>query len=125
VTGTGGCPISNQIKGLDYVTQHADENPLSVLLDKAVTKGVAAGVTVVAAAGNSTVDAKSTSPAHNLDVISVCAIADSDGNCGGLGRLTVGGADDRFANFSNFGPSVDIAAPAWTFCRRTIIANMD
>jgi subtilisin family serine protease len=28
-----------------------------------------------------------------------------------LGRLTIGGADDRFANFSNFGPSVDIAAP--------------
>jgi subtilisin len=118
--GTGRCPISNLIKGLDYVTQHADEidvvnlsieNPVSVLLDKAVSKAVAAGVTVVTAAGNSAVDAKSTSPAHNPDVISVSAIADSDGKCGGLGRLTIGGADDRFANFSNFGPSVDIAAP--------------
>jgi hypothetical protein len=116
----GHCPLSNQIKGLDFVTQHSDEidvlnisidTPLSTLLDRAVSRAVAAGVTVVASAGNSGRDAKFTSPAHNPDVISVSAIADSDGKCGGLGRPTIAGPDDTFANFSNFGPSVTIAAP--------------
>jgi subtilisin family serine protease len=118
--GEGNCPKSNIIAGLDYVTKYADdidvvnlslEHPLDVSLDKAASKAVAAGLTVVAAAGNSGEDAKSVSPGHNPDVISVSAIADSDGKCGGSGRSTLGGADDRFANFSNYGPSVDIAAP--------------
>jgi Subtilase family/Peptidase inhibitor I9 len=117
---TGRCPISNQIKGIDYVMHHADEidivnisieNHLSALLDRAVSRAVAAGITVIASAGNHAKDANSSSPAHNPDVISVSAIADSDGKCGGLGRLTIGGADDRLANFSNYGSSVDIAAP--------------
>jgi subtilisin family serine protease len=116
----GNCPISDQIAGVDYVTQHANEidvanlsveNPLSTLLDRAVDKSVAAGVTYVVAAGNQGKDASSTSPAHDPSVITVSAIADSDGKCGGLGRVTIGGADDTLANFSNFGPHVSIAAP--------------
>jgi subtilisin family serine protease len=115
------CPISSQIKAMDYLMQYSDEidvvnislkNDRSNLLDKAVSKVVTEGrITVVVAAGNSERDAKYYSPAHNSDVITVSAIADSDGKCGGLGRMTIGGADDHFANFSNFGPAVDIAAP--------------
>ena len=54
-----------------------------------------------------------TSPASNPDVITVSAIGDSDGKCGGLGPLLDRGTmmDDTFANFSNFGPSIDVAAP--------------
>ena len=54
-----------------------------------------------------------TSPASNPDVITVSAIADSDGKCGGTGpKLNANNAtDDTFAPFSNFGPSVSIAAP--------------
>ena len=46
-------------------------------------------------------------------MITVSAIADSDGKCGGTGpQLKVKNAtDDTFAPFSNFGPSVSIAAP--------------
>jgi subtilisin len=120
LSGLSGCPVSNQIKGLDFVTQHADEidvanisidTSLDTLLDKAVTKAVAAGVTIVASAGNKHKDASFTSPAHNPEVISVSGIVDTDGKCGGLGRSTVVGADDTLANFSNYGRSVTIAAP--------------
>ena len=115
------CPVSDQIKAMDYIIQHADEidvvnisleSPRSKLLDRAVNKVVSeGGITVVAAAGNEARDTKFNSPARSPDVIAVSAIADSDGKCGGLGRTTIGGADDHFANFSNFGSDVDLAAP--------------
>jgi hypothetical protein len=122
LSGLAGCPVSNQIKALDFVIQHADEIDVANIsidnnlhkysfLDKAVSKAIAAGVTVVASAGNKHEDVRFTSPAHNPDVISVSAIADSDGKCGGLGRSTMAGADDTLANFSNFGHSVTIASP--------------
>lgn len=44
-------------------------------------------------------------------LLTVSAIADSDGACGGKGKDTKHGADDTFASFSNFGPEVSIAAP--------------
>ena len=44
--------------------------------------------------------------------MSVSAVADFDGKAGGLGSPTCrGDVDDTLANFSNFGPAVDIAAP--------------
>ena len=63
------------------------------------------------ATGNSASDANAFSPASNPDTIAVSAIADSDGKCGGLGPPTKYGNDDTFASFSNYGPTVDIAAP--------------
>jgi subtilisin family serine protease len=65
------------------------------------------------AAGNYGHDASTTSPASNPDVITVSAIADSDGKCGGVGPTPdlANTTDDTFAPFSNFGPSVTIAAP--------------
>ena len=46
-------------------------------------------------------------------MITVSAIADTDGKCGGVGPAPdlANSTDDGFAPFSNFGPSVSIAAP--------------
>jgi subtilisin len=121
LNGTGSGPISTIIAGIDYVTQHADEIDAANLsfgckcpskaLDTAIHNSVAAGITYVVAAGNSASDASVFSPASNPDVIAVSAIADSDGKCGGLGPPTRYGNDDTFARFSNYGPTVDMAAP--------------
>jgi subtilisin len=73
-------------------------------------------------AGNDSVDAGTTRPASYPEVITVSAIADSDGQPGGLGptlpvppcvfnKSPVVMPDDTFATFSNFGPDVDLAAP--------------
>ncbi|MFZ0697394.1 MAG: S8 family serine peptidase [Nitrososphaeraceae archaeon] len=115
------CPVSSQIKGVEYVTEHSDEidianisieNPLSYMLDAAINQSVVeGGVTYVVAAGNSGNNASLYSPSSNPSVITVSAINDSDGKCGGIGRPTFIGQDDSFANFSNFGPAIDIAAP--------------
>ena len=119
----GICSISDQIKAIEYITNNADiidivnysiENPYSKLLENAISESVKAGITYVVAAGNFAKNATlTTSPASNPDVITVSAIGDSDGKCGGLGPLLDGGRmmDDTFANFSNFGPSIDVAAP--------------
>ena len=46
------------------------------------------------------------------EVLAVSALADFDGKGGGLGSPTCrSDEDDTLANFSNFGPEVDIAAP--------------
>ena len=118
-TGTGS--MSTIIQGIDYVTQNAGQIDVANLsfgckctssaLDTAINNSVAAGVTFVVAAGNSGEDASSWSPASNPNVISVAAIADSDGKCGGLGPKTPYGQDDSLASFSNFGSKVTIAAP--------------
>ena len=80
-------------------------------LDTAINNSVAKGVTFVAVAGNNHKDASTFSPAKNPNVISVSAIADSDGKCGGLGSQTSYGNDDSFATFSNYGSTVDVSAP--------------
>jgi subtilisin len=117
----GSGSISTIIAGIDYVTQHASEIDVvnmsfgcecsSSSLDTAINNSVAKGVTYVAAAGNSHKDASTFSPANNPNVISVSAISDSDGKCGGLGSATSYGNDDSFATFSNYGSTVDISAP--------------
>jgi subtilisin family serine protease len=122
----GECKITNQMIGIEYAIQHANEidvlnisveNPNSPALNSIINEAVKAGITVVVAAGNHGKDASSTSPANNPNVMTVSAIADSDGVCGGIGPdLTIPQmestiADDTFAPFSNFGPQVKIAAP--------------
>ena len=64
-------------------------------VDDAVQRLVADGVTVAVAAGNESVDARTTSPARVPEA------------------LTVGATDsaDRQASFSNYGPALDIYAP--------------
>ena len=107
--------------GIDYVTANADVVDVanmslgcecsSSALDDAITASVAAGVTYVVAAGNSDKNASTFSPANHPDVITVSALADSNGMCGGGGGNTSYGADDTLATFSNYGSDVEIAAP--------------
>jgi len=117
--GTG--PLSTIIKGIDYVTQYAGQIEVanlslgceckSLAFDTAINNAVKAGIVFVVAAGNAGKDAQNTSPANNPNVISVSAIADSDGKCGSKGTNTGYGNDDSLASFSNYGSVVDIAAP--------------
>ncbi len=113
---------SDIIKGIDYVTEHANEIDVVNLsfgavgkndaLHNAIIKSVAAGVTYTAAAGNEGMDASSVFPANFPEVIAVSAIVDTDGKCGGISSITTtAGKDDTFASFSNYGPVVDLAAP--------------
>ena len=69
--------------------------PYSAVLNAAVENAVSRGFIVVAAAGNSSSDACSVSPASAGGVIGVGASTQSDG----------------FASFSNFGSCVDTVAP--------------
>lgn len=124
------------ICAIDWVTAHAnlievanmsfeDEwqnrggtcaQPRGDALLTAVCGMTAAGVTTVAAAGNDSADASGFRPAAFPGVMTASAIADYDGKPGGKSKPTCGsgrfGADDHLATFSNFGPVVDIAAPA-------------
>lgn len=124
---------SQIICGLDWVTANASRynikvanlslggggtsdnncgNTNSDALHKAICRTRDAGVTIVVAAGNSNTNAANTVPASYDDaVITVSALADSNGQPGGGGVATSYGVDDTFASFSNFGSPVDIAAP--------------
>lgn len=83
----------------------------SSALHLAGCRAVSAGVTVVVAAGNDGVNAARFEPAAWDEVITVSALADSDGLPGGRGPAVSGNRDDRLADFSNFGQDVDLAAP--------------
>ncbi|MEY4226030.1 MAG: hypothetical protein RL190_787, partial [Actinomycetota bacterium] len=73
-------------------------------LHRAVCSAVAAGITVVVAAGNTGTDIAGSVPAAYDEAITVSALADYDGAAGGTGSPTCGGygGDDTFAGFSNF-----------------------
>lgn len=102
---TGSGSYSGVIAGVDWVTaDHTNRpavanmslgGPVSPALDAAVRNSIADGVTYCIAAGNSSVDASTGSPADVAEAI------------------TVGATDisDRFASFSNFGSVVDLLAP--------------
>ena len=117
----GSGSMSDVIKGIDYVTNNANQIDVanmslgcectSSALNTAIHNSVLAGVTYVVAAGNNAKNAFTFSPANHPDVIAVSAIADSNGKCGAAGSSTSYGADDSFATFSNFGSVVDMAAP--------------
>jgi subtilisin family serine protease len=85
-------------------------------MHQAVCRLVGSGVTVVAAAGNNHFNAARLVPASYNEVITVSALADSDGRPGGLGGKACYSwgsydKDDTFANFSNYGGDVDLIAP--------------
>src|SRR5204862_7602250 len=86
------------------------------VLHAAICRLVRTGVTVVAAAANDASSAAARVPASYNEVITVSALADTDGKPGGLGgnRCYSWGTydrDDTFADFSNYGADVDIIAP--------------
>ena len=119
----GNGSLSAIISGIDWVTRNAASKNIKVAnmslgfqgtsasLNTALNNSVTAGITYVVAAGNSGADSQYFSPANHPRVITVSAIADSNGQCGGGGAATGYGADDTFATFSNWGLPVDIAAP--------------
>jgi subtilisin len=76
-----------------------------------ICNAAAKGIQFAVAAGNSNADASGFVPAKYPEVITVAALADSDGCAGGFGPSTGFGADDTRASFSNYGSVVDIAAP--------------
>lgn len=85
-------------------------------LHQAICRVVAGGITVVAAAANNSHNAAANIPAAYDEVITVSALADTDGKSGGLGGnrcYSWGGydQDDTFADFSNYGADVDLIAP--------------
>jgi len=93
----------------------------SDLLREALDDVIAAGVVVVAAAGNSNADAQEALPAGHPDVVTVSLVTDTDGQPGGLaGPYTcdenpnIEGSyqvyDDRRAAGSGWGTVVDIAS---------------
>lgn len=130
---SGSGSWSSVICGIDWVTANAGNYNIKVAnmslggggtsdnncgnsnndpLHQAICRSVAAGLTYVVAAGNDGTNAQNFVPAAYDDaVIAVSALADSDGQAGGTGTTTGYGADDTFASFSNYGSSVDIAAP--------------
>jgi len=100
----GSGTTSGVIAGVDYVTANrvlpAVANMslgggASTVLDAAVRRSVAAGVTYAVAAGNANTDACSTSPARTAEAITVAASTTADAR----------------ASFSNYGTCVDVFAP--------------
>ena len=86
-------------------------------LHAAVCAANAAGIMMVAGAGNSAVNAGNFVPAAFPEVISVSALTDFDTARGGLAgckfilELFSTECDDTLALFSNYGASVDVVAP--------------
>ena len=85
-------------------------------LHAAICGVVAGGVTVVAAAANDSRNAASRVPASYNEVMTISALADTDGVAGGLGGSSCFSwgsydRDDTFADFSNYGADIDLIAP--------------
>lgn len=125
---------SDVIKGLDWVADHADTLEIANLslggevddaepIRDAVQACVDAGVTVVVAAGN---DAQAIEgnppftypivPAVFDGIITVSALADKNGSASfdpAIFRIRRGYVeqDESFADFSNYGPGIDLIAP--------------
>lgn len=127
----GSGSFASIICGIDYVTAHAGEIEVANMslggagtddrncglsnndaLHQAICRSVAAGVTYAVAAGNESDNAANHVPAAYDEVITVSAVADFNGLPGGGAAPTCrADVDDTFADFSNFGPDVDLIAP--------------
>ncbi len=119
----GSGQLSGVIAGIDWVSSHADEIEVANMslgcencnndaMNQAIANAVGRGVVFVVAAGNNDKDARTFSPANHPDVITVSALADFNGAPGGGAASTCrADQDDTLAEFSNWGPSVEIAAP--------------
>lgn len=124
---SGSGYLSDIIGGLDWVAENASTievvnmsiggQGLSNAYQTAIQNVVAAGVVVVVAAGNENMDVYGPDgtfgtnddiiPAAYPEVAAISALADSDGQPGGLGADTSYDPDDSFASgFSNFSNNV-------------------
>jgi subtilisin len=136
-----GCTRNAMVAAYRYVLAHADEIdvvnislgeyfPANFKEDKnAIEAIISKGVVVVVSAGNQNLDIKGRSPSGIPAAITVSAIADTDGKCGGTGPATrvyseeqkkvIDNPDDFILSDSNFGSVVDFAAPG-NYIRTTI-----
>lgn len=120
-SGTG--TTSQIIAGMDWVAARASTIEVanmsltggaSAAIDSAAGRLADAGIAVAVAAGNNDADASNYSPARAAKVLTVSALADYDGIPGGLALPPSNfclDQDDTLADFSNWGPAIDIAAP--------------
>jgi subtilisin family serine protease len=135
---SGSGSWASVICGIDWVTAEANKDPSTRFvanmslggsgplgactdggLHQAVCNSVNSGVTYAVAAGNSFIDASTPNssgyvqvPAAYPEVITVSALADFNGQPGGGASPTCRtDVDDTFANFSNYGDSIDLIAP--------------
>ncbi|MCI0746124.1 MAG: S8 family serine peptidase, partial [Verrucomicrobia subdivision 3 bacterium] len=126
LTDAGSGNLSSVLQGVDYVTANAGEIEVANLslgglgyvesLRIAIRNSIAKGVVFVVAAGNSSYEVYGADrtlatsddffPACYPEVLTVSALADSDGQAGGTGPATNRGADDTLATFSNYSNNV-------------------
>ena len=110
------------IAGIDWVAANADKievanmslggSGFSQAEYDAIQGAVNAGVAFAVAAGNEDDDARNYSPGGFDNVLSVSALTDFNGLPGGGAAPTCRtDVDDTLADFSNWGPAVDITAP--------------
>ena len=104
----GGCGMETIWKPMKCDDSACD----SASLHQAICNSVNAGITYVVAAGNSSLDAQYQIPAAYEEVITVSGLADFDGVPGGQAAPSCSDEDDTFYNASNFGPAIDLIAPA-------------
>jgi subtilisin family serine protease len=85
----------------------------SAVWKEAIGKSIDKGVVFIGAAGNSDADVANFIPPKLADVISVSAVTDYDGEPGRAAPPSCidYGDDDRLATFSNWGTTIEIAAP--------------
>jgi subtilisin family serine protease len=128
---SGDGNLADVIAGVDWVTAHADTIEIanlsmqgqgtSAALRQAIQNGVAAGILFTAAAGNNHQNVYGSDgifgtdddflPAAYPEVAAISALADADGQPGGLGGSTSNGPDDSFASLSNYSTSVVTGNP--------------
>jgi subtilisin family serine protease len=101
---SGGASTSSIISALDWVVKNGERPAVanmslgggfSSAFNTAIENAVSAGITIVVAAGNSTTDACTVSPASAPSAITVGSTA----------------SNDAISSFSNRGPCVDLFAP--------------
>jgi subtilisin len=119
--------VAEHIKDIEVVNISTQSFGFSVPVALAINLLVTRGLVVVVSAGNQNIDAVYMWPANVAKAITVSAITDTDGKCGGAGKPfslsgkdiyhqrystgSVSNLDDFFSSFSNFGSMIDIAAP--------------
>jgi subtilisin family serine protease len=134
---TGNCEVDYDavIDGLKYLLNNSDTIDVANLsisfqcvdfcntsevmeIENLINQIIARGVVVVVSAANDGINARQIVPAMLQMPITVSAISDTDGKCGGLGPISepweLTGErmqDDTFASMSNYGTVIDIAAP--------------
>jgi subtilisin len=117
----GSGTTAQVVAGMDWVAARAGTIEVanmslgggaSQAIDDGANGMANAGVAVAVAAGNSDANAANSSPARAANVLTVSALSDFNGQPGGGAAPTCRlDQDDTLADFSNWGATVELAAP--------------